>query len=1382
MKKFHLLLKMAVLVLPFTQAVAQTQTTVDRLDNYFNEAYSQYPGLPKGILESMAYSASHMNNLQPHTGEDHTKCMGMPERFGLFGFIEDGKGYFKNNLVEVSKLSNITPAQFKNDVRLQILSTAKFLSREASSRKVAGAGAESFARVLESISEIPEDGSTVNSYARSLYTYDVYDNMQRGFRSPTVRRAAVKVDMEKIYPVKTLRALRASGIQVDYGNDRVVSPDNAVEQNISVDAISVLSADYGPAIWSAAHANNFGIGRGGAAVTNVVVHTAQGSYAGTIAWFKYSGAMASSHYVIRSSDGQITQMVLEADKAYHISIHNDYTIGIEHEGYTSDANWYTDSMYVASAALVRNICTKYNISKDACFNGPATSAPNPQPATVRIKGHQHYEGSTYGDPGIYWNWTKYAALINPATVATATTVAFTVRDQETGFAVPNAAITVTGPDGATSQIKTDANGLLSFGAAKGKYAFAFTAGGYKSIGTSFEGGQETTIYADIIMDPVNNQRASATATVTAAAGEVVLTGYVRNAFTSQPLAGVNVTSTTKSTVTDARGYFTLVIAKGIYQVPELPGAYTVKFSKTGYKDYTIANVRAYPDVYTVRVAMTPGTGARVADGAPATTEDVENTIHGMFDRTAADEQQRNQEYQRIAAREAAEPAAVNALAAVTVPTSIRVGLSCSCTTCSSVSVMSLEAYVQAGLDNEWIASWKAASLEAGAVAYRSYGAWYVRNPVKSNYDIATTTCNQAWGSGTVTATVNAAKATAGIVLVKNGAIFRSEYSSENNNSGCGNGYSGTGTSNGWPCISDTRCSGRASYGHGRGMCQYGSSFWASDKTYSWILDHYYTPGGVSVQGVTPPAATTVTLTTKNMSTAAVIASAAVKVTAPDGTASSYTTDASGKATIGINNGRYNVTVTASGYKAITTYFTGGANTTVTADVNLDPTTGLAARSAEKSVVTPNTVVLNGYVRDAASSAPLAGVQVTAGMYAGTTGNDGYFSFSIPAAAALTEGKVPEAVTIRSAKAGYGAYSIKNFRLIPDAYTFQIALAAGAAENGRTIQPAEAAEISHHGMFDRTTADVQSDNSTAREVTASVGALAAATVPGSIRIVTNCACATCATPQIQIMSLESYVATGVDNEWYASWAAPSLQAAAVAYRSRGAWYVNNPVGGNYDLSSAACHQTWGREMSASVKTATTATAGVVLVQNGVIVNADYAAETNNTGCGDGYSGTSATWPCITDERCLGKVSKGLGKGMCQWGSSYWATDKTYTWILDHYYTPAGIAIQAAGATLATAKEGDKNEQIIIGGSDKLTLYPNPVSDDLLRIGYKSDAAQSAVITIADFSGRLIQQQPVRLLKGTNSLTVSTSKLKNGNYIVTVRLSSGKSDSKKLVVAK
>jgi N-acetyl-anhydromuramyl-L-alanine amidase AmpD len=771
--------------------------------------------------------------------------------------VENGKGYFKNNLVEVSKLSNISTTQFKNDVRLQILATAKFLSREAGSRKVAAtAGVESFATVLESISEIPDDGSAVNAYARSLYTYDVYDNLQKGFTAATLTRAPANVQLEKIYPTKTLRALKATGVQIDYARDKVISPDNVLDQSAAIDGVSILSTDYGPAIFSAADANNYTVGRGGVAVTNVAIHTAQGSYAGTISWFKNSTAIVSSHYVIRSSDGQITQMVREKDKAYHVLNHNSYTIGIEHEGYIADAKWYTTSMYSSSAALVRNICTKYGISKAACFKGAATSTTNFQPKTVRIKGHQHYDGNTHTDPGINWNWKKYAALINPATVA-ATQIAITVRDQETGFAVANTAVTVTGADGATTRIQTDENGQTSFDANKGKYTFSFSANGYDQIETSFEGGDETKIAADISMDRISSMRSiasdDAATRQVVAANNMILSGYVRSTVTNAPVAGATVTAGGRATISDRNGFFTLTIPVPVTAVTDAvaPGVTTLRITKTGFKPYLLNSIRLIGDKLTVRVGLTPLTSAS-DDQRVATTEDVETYTHGMFDRTAADEAQRTSEYLRIAEADKDAESAVTA-AAIAVPTSIRVGTSCSCTTCSAVKVMSLEAYVQSGLDNEWISSWKAASLQAGAVAYRSYGAYYVKHPVKSNFDIASTTCNQAWGSETATSTINAAKATAGVVLIKSGAIFRSEYSAENNNAGCGNGYSGTGSA--WPCISDARCAGRATNGHGRGMCQWGSSFWASDKTYTWILNHYYNPGGVTVQAAASIAAT-----------------------------------------------------------------------------------------------------------------------------------------------------------------------------------------------------------------------------------------------------------------------------------------------------------------------------------------------------------------------------------------------------------------------------------------------------------------------------------------------------------------------------------------------
>ncbi len=194
------------------------------------------------------------------------------------------------------------------------------------------------------------------------------------------------------------------------------------------------------------------------------------------------------------------------------------------------------------------------------------------------------------------------------------------------------------------------------------------------------------------------------------------------------------------------------------------------------------------------------------------------------------------------------------------PNTIRVGTNCNCNDCTSVMTMTLQTYVKKGLNDEWIASWHMESLKAGSLPYRTYGAYYVYHPIDPNYDIANTTCKQVWDSDYSTRCYTAADATLGEYLeTAGGAIAFSEYSAENNclnpsssyPCNCGDGYSGNGTD--WPCIQDAVCAGHDRYGHGRGMCQWGSSRWANNgRNYQWIANHYYNPGHIYRCGTNHP--------------------------------------------------------------------------------------------------------------------------------------------------------------------------------------------------------------------------------------------------------------------------------------------------------------------------------------------------------------------------------------------------------------------------------------------------------------------------------------------------------------------------------------------------
>jgi len=197
------------------------------------------------------------------------------------------------------------------------------------------------------------------------------------------------------------------------------------------------------------------------------------------------------------------------------------------------------------------------------------------------------------------------------------------------------------------------------------------------------------------------------------------------------------------------------------------------------------------------------------------------------------------------------------------PSSITVGFAdASCTqrccsgNCPNSCSMTLEDYVRRGLPKEWIASWNFDALAAGAVAYRSYGAWHVLNPPHTAYDICSSACCQVNEPGTQANTNAAVAATAGLMLKRDGQIFRSEYSAQNNSLlgalscvnqdlSCGNGFAGSPTTD-WPCLADPVSVDQACFGHGRGMSQWGNQYWtqaSSPQRWKWQLNHYYNDNG-----------------------------------------------------------------------------------------------------------------------------------------------------------------------------------------------------------------------------------------------------------------------------------------------------------------------------------------------------------------------------------------------------------------------------------------------------------------------------------------------------------------------------------------------------------
>jgi hypothetical protein len=411
----------AILLFPLFLHSQANRLAKNRFQNFFGEAYAAHPEIPRGLLEAVSYTNTRFAFPD---GTEEEGCTGMPRVFGVMGLIEDGEGWFRDNLALVDTLSAFSKNDIKTDPRKSILAYADAFATVYRAERFVwpdrfGGSASSVALHIETViakslvrlSEMPnrglQDEFAINSFLYSVFSFMNDENCAAfyGFPGHSLR-------LQELFGEENLRVLSAHSVRISEGHISDESGNNFRAGGGG----DFLSADYGPALWNQAASCNFS-SRNGTLITAVTIHTVQGTYAGCISWFQNCNASVSAHYVVRSSDGQITQMVYEADKAWHVGSENPYTIGIEHEGYVNNASWYTTAMYTASAALVRNICADNSIDpvRTGWWPWLANTYYNQSGipgSCTKVKGHMHFPNQTHNDPGVNWNWDYYYTLIN----------------------------------------------------------------------------------------------------------------------------------------------------------------------------------------------------------------------------------------------------------------------------------------------------------------------------------------------------------------------------------------------------------------------------------------------------------------------------------------------------------------------------------------------------------------------------------------------------------------------------------------------------------------------------------------------------------------------------------------------------------------------------------------------------------------------------------------------------------------------------------------------------------------------------------------------------------------------------------------------------------
>ncbi|MGV9328874.1 N-acetylmuramoyl-L-alanine amidase [Streptosporangium sandarakinum] len=330
------------------------------LSDAFTRAATTYE-VPRDLLVALAYAETHLDG---HGGE--------PSASGGYGVMHLVGAPGSRTLERAATLTGKPVPTLKTDDTANVAGGAAVLRALADELGLDAAGRADTGKWYQAVARY--GGASSRDVAR-LYADTVYELLASGVRAVTPAGETVSVPA------------------------RAVRPDRGpYEAARDLDrTFAAAAVDYPSAHWAPASTSNYAVSDrpNSDVIDRIVIHVAQGSYAGTISWFQNPAAQVSAHYVVRSSDGDITQMVREKDRAWHAGDYNRRSVGIEHEGYVDNATWFTDSMYRASAALTRSIADRYGIPKDR----------------THIVGHVEVPGASHTDPGGYWDWNRYMQYV-----------------------------------------------------------------------------------------------------------------------------------------------------------------------------------------------------------------------------------------------------------------------------------------------------------------------------------------------------------------------------------------------------------------------------------------------------------------------------------------------------------------------------------------------------------------------------------------------------------------------------------------------------------------------------------------------------------------------------------------------------------------------------------------------------------------------------------------------------------------------------------------------------------------------------------------------------------------------------------------------------------
>ena len=228
-----------------------------------------------------------------------------------------------------------------------------------------------------------------------------------------IRFAGLDDQNSRLFAAQAFEKLAAGfTVTTRLGETFRVDPAAVDRPGIAADSrlTTLMSADYPPAIWYPAPSCNYqGFDTG---KDTVVIHMAEGTAAGALAYYRDCAAASSMHYVV-SITGTVWQMVPESQVAWHAGCYNERAIGIVHEGFSTSTE-HPQALYKSSAMLARYLCETWHI--------PMLRRTDGGPGILGYEQVAGLCGGSAADPGPGWDWPYYLQRIwgndtGPAIVA-----------------------------------------------------------------------------------------------------------------------------------------------------------------------------------------------------------------------------------------------------------------------------------------------------------------------------------------------------------------------------------------------------------------------------------------------------------------------------------------------------------------------------------------------------------------------------------------------------------------------------------------------------------------------------------------------------------------------------------------------------------------------------------------------------------------------------------------------------------------------------------------------------------------------------------------------------------------------------------------------------